>query len=251
MAKIETMDLLSGRDIYYDNLCVIRPPHLKDIAFEVGYTNYLSYVNVISLDTERCIKNMGVEEKYNQMSEEQQESCTAFNLLILHQSTRELLRKALSFFIPMRVVFDPRTAAFLVYDEEKLVCQITNDNYMNIRYGIMQTLCLSNEAEPPAKFKDSATKKLWEKMMKGRKERKAAQRTDVNMTIENMVGAVSAYSNTYNLTNIWDLTIYQLFDQFYRINGQVQLKAYIQKWAAWGTKDFDFTAWYKDIQLNK
>jgi hypothetical protein len=67
------------------------------------------------------------------------------------------------------------------------------------------------------------------------------------MELPNLVAAVSAKHNSYNLFNIWGLTVYQLYDQFARIDIGVQLDIYGTRWAAWGQDAFDTGIWFKRL----
>ena len=54
--------------------------------------------------------------------------------------------------------------------------------------------------------------------MKHREEmRKKPQKVDPSFSLWNIIGAVTSRHPSLNLTNIWQLTVYQLYDQFARI----------------------------------
>ena len=60
----------------------------------------------------------------------------------------------------------------------------------------------------------------------------------------NVIASLCAKGVGYTLVDVNKLTVYQVYDQFYKTIKNNQVDAYAQKWAAWGTKDFDFATWY-------
>lgn len=85
-------------------------------------------------------------------------------------------------------------------------------------------------------------------MQKGRAELRKAKNQDGNIDLLNLISAVSARGCGYTLFDIWDLTVYQLYDQFARMNVNVQMDIYSSRWAAWGRDDFDVSLWFKNLQ---
>ncbi len=69
---------------------------------------------------------------------------------------------------------------------------------------------------------------------------------DINLA--NIISALSIQHNSYNMTNIWSLTVYQLYDQFFRLNIKTQVDINSMRWAAYGTEAFDYNLWFKSIK---
>ena len=61
-----------------------------------------------------------------------------------------------------------------------------------------------------------------------------------------MVSALAVQHNSLNLSNIWDLTVYQLYDQFFRQNNKNQLDIHAMNYAGWGG-EFDPTSWFRAL----
>lgn len=247
MAKIDYFDLISGREIPYEGICLLKPPKLSDIR-DVGYDLYSSLLMLIAMDLDRYLDVSGMRDAYNNFSDEEKEIYDVFKIIVVKPDTRELLRKALCFFISENLVFDKNNCSFLVIDdEEKIIGSINSSNYGVIKSGILQLNYLSAEEPTPKKIKDKRKREILEKIARGKKEIAKTKKTDENINLPNLISSISANHSSYNLNNIWSLTVYQLYDQFFRLNNKVQLDVIGTRWAAWGKEDFDFSVWYKNL----
>ena len=72
---------------------------------------------------------------------------------------------------------------------------------------------------------------------------------DKNMELGNIISAVANKSHSLHIMNIWDLTIFQLWDCFSRLSNNSIYDIQSMSVAAWGDKDnhFDPTAWFQTI----
>ena len=91
------------------------------------------------------------------------------------------------------------------------------------------------------------------KLQKGRAERSRQTKTDQNMELGNIISAVASKSHSLNILNIWDLTVFQLWDCFARLTNNSIYDIQSMSVAAWGNKNnyFDVTAWFKRIETDK
>ena len=79
------------------------------------------------------------------------------------------------------------------------------------------------------------------------KNKAKSKEGNANFDLGNVIAKLSAKTNSpYNLTNIYNLTVFQLYDQFYQIIQNNQIDGYVLKWAAWGSEEFDFSLWYNN-----
>ena len=72
------------------------------------------------------------------------------------------------------------------------------------------------------------------------------------MELANIISAVANKSQNLNILNIWDLTVFQLWDCFSRLTNNSIYDIQSMSVAAWGDKDkhFDVTSWFKRIDTN-
>lgn len=244
MSKISKFDLISGADIEYDGIRILHPPHLIDIK-NIGYEKYNSYLNFLSIDKNKYLEIVGISP--NSICEIK--DLCIFDIWISNLSMREQCQDVLSFFISGDVIYSISKNAFKVsHGNEEMF--IDRNNYADIVSLILNLNCLNFEDSEEIIFQDEASKKLYEKIQKAKKEGKLKSDSK-DFLLSNLISSVAAYGNGYTLNNLWDLTIYQLYDQFYRLDTKFHLDIIGTRWAAWGKEDFDFDVWHKDINLIK
>lgn len=250
MSLIDNFSLLSNEPINY-GICTLVPPQLKEIR-KIGYNTYLSYLNCISMELNSFLEAIGISGNYASLTEKEKEACTVFNLLIAEPSMRDLLSNAVSFFVKETVIFNNSDSCFTLFEPntENVVGVIATDNFDELRDGILQINYLSRSEVAPMKFKSAKAKAIYEKCQAGKKKMETKGKGDINLNMPNVIASISTQHNSYNLLNIWDLTVYQLYDQFIRLNTKVQFDINSLKWAAWGSDPFEVSLWYKDIHLN-
>lgn len=254
MSKIDKGDLLCGMDIALDVPCTIRVPHLRDIrsGTGVGFAAYYRHIHILSLDQETAFSAMGLTEYWQQLPPEEQQTMDLFTVLAAIPSSRQLLGEALSFFLCEKVVYSEADHVFFLLDpsgdgERLPIGAVTSENYDRIRDAILQVNCLASADTAPVTFRSQKAREIYEKIQLHKKAMNKPRGGDGSMTLPNIIGAVAARHPSYNLLNIWDLTVYQLYDQFARMNRIHQIDVSALRWAAWGKDPFDFALWYKDI----
>lgn len=115
--------------------------------------------------------------------------------------------------------------------------------------GILQLCCVEDTVTPPKKFRNEKARKIYELIQSRKAEQakntKKVRKENPDTALPNLISAFCAFSPSYNLTNVWGLTIYQFYDQYHRLDSKIQLDVFGLRWAAWGKKDFDFSLWHK------
>lgn len=243
MQNIE-LALLLGKNIRAEKICTLKQIHIEDLCDQEQYEKYVQYITLISYNTDDVIDLYNARSDYDAMSDKAKANIDAFSLLISVNCFRGLLREALQFFVEERLEYSEELQSFFVYKGQRKSSVINKDTYKKVRDLLLKMNHIKNEkAENERVFANKKAKAIFEKLKKGRK-----QMSDKNdgTKLTDMISAMSIQSNTYNLLNIGKLTIYQLYDQFSRLDAKTQLDVYGLKWAAWGTEPFDFSMWYKN-----
>ena len=91
-------------------------------------------------------------------------------------------------------------------------------------------------------------KSIAEKLKRGKEiveKSKALESDGDGLTIPDIISAVSAMSNSLNKLNIWDLTIYQLYDEFARLTKIDNYRLQIQ--ASMWSSDIEIEHWSEPI----
>lgn len=228
--KLSYFDLISPAPVYIKNLGGILSPTLKQIS-QIGHSTYHQYLSILL-----------------SLSEQPE-------MLISDSSPGNLLKNILDFFFEEHIVFYEKEKCFLAAKdgndlENTLVGVITKENYSEVCDIICQRNYIKSvRQESPSAAKSRKAQEIMEKLQKGRAEKQKYSKSDENMELGNIISAVANKHPSLNIINIWDLTIYQLWDCFSRISINNLYDIQSMSAAAWGNKDnhFDAAAWYKRI----
>ena len=248
MIQVSDFDLLAGQPFRISSIGTFRAPKISDLfsVSGIGLDKYNMMLSLFSMGAEDLIHGIGLDEKYAELSPSEKEQFTPFFMITTVPGYRELLLEALDFFMLETVSFDETTHTVALISEDGSICgTVCNDNYDDLRAVVMKSSCLSMDyLSMPKKFRSKKAKSIFEKIEASR-HKKATAKPDDSLSLWNVISSVSARHNSYNLLNIWDLTIYQLYDQFSKLNLNHQIDVGALRWAAWGQNSFDFSLWYK------
>ena len=102
------------------------------------------------------------------------------------------------------------------------------------------------------KIKSKKALEIMKKLQKGRNEKTKQTKLDKNMELGNIISSVANRSKTLNILNIWELTIFQLYDCFSRLSNNNIYDIQSISVAVWGDKDnhFDATSWFNKIDTD-
>lgn len=241
MATVDYLSLISDMPYMVDGINVY-PPHLSEIS-KIGYSAYESFLSIFFLSAVDIGRIVGLED--GQLPP----SVTAIQLITRIPELRAALLRALSFFLHADVLYADDIGYSI--QMESNVEYLSLDQIREIRSVILQFCNIQDDMETaPVKFKNARAKEIYEKIQRKKAEKQKASaisNESLSMTLPNLISAVAAYSPTYNYLNIWQLTVYQFYDQFARLSDHLQLQVFGQRWAAWGTDNFDFSVWYRPL----
>ncbi len=244
--KLDYLDLLSPEPVRMKNVGGILSPKLRDVA-SIGYDTYHFYLELLLMDLGKYLSIIGHEEDYGRLSDEEKSNLDMFDFWIANEQSASLLEKVLDFFIEEEVVYSGQDRCFLVQNGNGNVGAITRDSYPQVRDIICQRVCIRpGQEENLSKVKNKKALEIAKKLQKGRSQKKKQEKADKNMELGNIISAVANRSPSLNILNIWDLTVYQLWDCFSRISNNNIYDIQARAVAAWGNKDnhFDAAAWY-------
>jgi hypothetical protein len=272
--------LLSGSRMKVDNF-IITPYTIEEIK-DYGYSNYMMNLQWVSISIDDFIKSVLDIEKRMLLEQEKSKLKTFdFYVKLGGQEMLEGLLVALSMIFKtsdVRVLQDGVIAVdfvknkilienedgLLVVDEHALesaneeeLILIHRDNFDNL----VEVVKLQNYLTKPAKKNDresnpadDETRQLMEHMEKMRKkveEKKRRQKhqdkdDDSDVDISDIISAVTAKSNSINKFNVWRLTLYQLYDEYARLelidNYDFSIKAMMA-----GAEKIDLKHWSSKI----
>lgn len=225
------MRLLSGDAIFVGDI-PIKPLKLRRIS-QVGYSNFQKSINMISMSLDDMIESIDDFEIQAHLKAERH-LYKVFDLYMLHENIQEIVIGS------FKLLFQTENA---IIDGEILddMSVVIDDRYVVNRENfdeIVNIIQLQNNPEKSIDDDDEynpaneVAKNIAEKLKRSKEivERSKALESDSDgLVISDIISAVSAMSNSLNKLNIWDLTIYQLYDEFARLtkidNYRLQVKA--------------------------
>ena len=248
MIKLDYFDCISPLPLEFINVGKIKCPKLIDIA-EISYYTYSLYIAHLRMTPEEYFEAYHKDEEidFNYVL-----NLTKFDLIKNDDRFRKIIQSALNFFFEESFEYYPEYGAFLSVvenDGQKTATGIINeDNYIQVVEVILQRVHITpdeNEVDDISKVKNKRGRKIYERMMKARKKFKKAKANNPDLTLANIIAAVATRSSNLNWVNIWDITIFHLFDEFERLQINDRYNIASTQVAAWGDKDnkFKFGLW--------
>lgn len=237
----------------------IKKPQLKDIA-EISFDRFAVFQAFIKMTPEAyylVYKGEEGKEQWKNMSEEEKLSITLFDLILQEDNVRNIYTELFNFFFAEHVVY--RENVFLIlneyYEKNSKITQdairgiIHKDILLDILDILQQICCLRKTEEKidDKMFKNKRAKKLYEKMLK-RRSQLPSKTNNKDLELPNIISAVSSKHPSINLTNVWELTIFQLIDTFNRLQADSAFYIDSVRVSVWGDekKTFNMALWYKN-----
>ena len=232
-------------------------PKLREIA-EISFEKFYYFEGLTKLTYDEY---MGDETLSNdEFAEVKENDKSIFSIIITNNDLKNSYLEMLNFFFVEKIEFID--GVFVILNVNKNIPDNTfkqgdirgiifEDNFSQIMEIIQQVCCIYDSEENPdeSKFKNKNAKKLFQMIKTEReKAKKNNKKADSNLSLPNLISAVSNKHNSINPINVWDLTIYQLLDSFNRLQGNSIYDMNCRQVSVWGDKDnkFDVALWYKN-----
>lgn len=254
--SLGSLELLSYEPVHFPCTGGIISPLLKDIA-KIGCARYNAHLNVLSLTPGAFYRLRSREAEYDALSAQEQAELSVYDLILSDRSLLPAVEEALDFFFVETVRFEEAYQAFFTYDgtrdpEGNLLP--TGAIHRDFYGGICDAILLRNYLKPrPAVPQKAAGKRalsILKKLERGRAEQKG-DTPDTRMELGNIISAVAGRHPGLDIRTIWDITVYQLWDAFFRLCSNQFLDLQARSVAVWGDKHkrFDATAWYQTLKI--
>ena len=239
--KISMDNLVHGEDIEVEEGIVIRQPALKEIRRRygegLGFEKYHQFLNVMAMSSKDLQEALPEE-----LPQEIREKMDVYTYFMVYQAMRDIFVDALRFYTGGPVEYLADKGIYVVQDKGI----IHPDNFDIVRGVILEINGIKSEEIEEKSVTNKKAQEILNKINKGRKnKRKKTKANNAEGSIQNIISAISAKSSQYNMSNIYELTVWQLYNQFGHININYQMEVYSLRWAAYGKDKFDFTTWYK------
>lgn len=233
MIQVSNYALIRGLPIMVSRACTIRQPRLVDIDL-IGHERYQQYLSVMLLQKAELLGTLKIEDQVPF------QKYSVYQIAAMIPELRSEMIEAFSFFMtaPMQWTHD---------HFEVNGVQLTPQEMDDMASVVLKISYIERDTEDQHVFASERARQIWEKCQKGKSALRKAKKQDANMELSNLIGAICAKGYGYTLLNIGHLTVYQIYDQFSRMNVNVQMDVYSTRWAAWGKDDFDVSMWFKNI----
>lgn len=245
--EISYEDLIGVEPIEIDGVGHLRIPLLKDI-WKMKYSTYETLCSYLSVDKVNYLKLHGLDEQYSLLSDSEKEANSLFYLIINNKKFLEMYIYIFCFFITENIVFSQKTESFIVFESGEVIGEINNSNFDHVRSCLLSINYLKSNTkeEKEVKYKNATAKKLAERMAKAEKEKNKKNTLSIGKIISKYC---SDNKNGINILNVFDMTIYQLYDQWTQHNHirqcDIQDMIYANTVTFSDTKSYDPNLWAK------
>lgn len=228
----------------------IKSPTLREI-YALTLPVYQGYLNVLSMDVDDYFK-IYPNENIDNLTIDRMVGINIFDLLMKHTEYQNFILDALNFFFEETVFYLPVDRAYVLYENDANSPEgiINNQNFVQIANLILQRNYVKIDRVDLSHVKNTKGLKTYLKCKQGRAQMQANKQQSDDMELGNIISAVANNHFSINPLNVYDLTIFLLWDSFSKL--QVNKLYDIQKTsvAVWGDqkKQFDINSWYKKIQ---
>lgn len=200
----DELRLLKGSSFFIDQI-EIKPFTIGEIV-EIGYEKYQQLMNIFALEVEDILKE--IPEELN--------GITVFELY-LQSGLQELFEGFISAISLFLRIENPNNLSinntFNVVINNKNI--INKDNWSDICKIIQMQNCVKKIEKEEYNPANERAKKFIEKLNKMKQE---LPKIKSDITLSSMISGVAWKAQNININNIWDLTIYQLYDALNRLN---------------------------------
>ncbi len=256
--RFDYFDMLSGEPILLQRVGHLRSPLLSELrpTSGVGYRAYNLYLNVLSWSKEQLLKYDQLMQ-YRGVNKLNQKCFNTFDVATLLPQTRELCRGVLSFFMAEDLIWDESGRRYLVVisknEETEIVGEVNRENFEEVRQLMLQFNFIGlDKDDTPILHSTDKSKELWEKSQGFLKEQAKASSEDdkPEYHLSNIISKVCAIHPSYNLLNIYKLTVFQLYDAFFQLGYMRSADLSEQIFSTHGGEKFKFEDWLKPILKN-
>ena len=277
--KLDYFTLLSPSPIYINGVGSIKSPTLNEIS-ELTYNTYQYYISVLLLDIDSYYKNLEkddylylnnfndnekniilkIKKEYDDLEDSKKRNVPFYNILVFDKLVINTIVNAFNFFFVDEIIYNENDRVFYLMNGLKdntgnnvVTGIIHEENYENIIDLIMQRI---NIEKPKNEIKGGKPKnKIAEKIMKKIESAAKIQKKkeDKKLELGNIISSVASHSKSLNIVNIWDATIFQIYDQFTRNRLDDSYSMNSTSVSVWGDKDkkFNDTLWFSTIHGNQ
>lgn len=231
---IDKLKLLAGDERIEIDGIVFKQPKLRNIK-DIGLQVYYAYISFLLVSAEEYLISIKREDLIPFFK---QHNLTMFDIYRDNPYERQFFIEALSFFIDGEIEF--KNGEFLINNTNI----INKEIYQKILEIIAEINCLKVNKQQET-YANEKARKIAEKIQQAKQKRSSVQSKD-SISLADIISAVASRKESLNLLNIWDLTIYQLYDHYNRLIAEDEFDIHAMNYAYWGG-EFKAKHWSKQL----
>lgn len=229
----------------------IRSPQLKEMypTTGIGWTKYSLYIYLM-MSSPKQLAEIGGDQNVQE---------TVWSAITSSAALRALFCEALSFFLMENVLYDDKHDLFLTYlDNEahsgntpkmSLVGVISKDNLDDVRAMVLVRNYISpSKANVDIKFASEKAREIWEKAQAYLEKESSNKKENPRTSLGNIVSKLCAIHPSYNYLNVFDLTVFQLYDAFFQLCFMRSVEFSESIVANHGSKEFQYERWMDPVK---
>lgn len=251
MYSIDSLTLISGIDVPIPEIGVnIHQPTIREIAY-IGEKSFYEAAQTIIIQKEDFINGLENITQEDKIALSQMSNFEIFLKLVeANPLSNTKVQMLLSLLFPDFNSSIEERFIFLVNPKEQKNILINDSNFEILQEVITTILCLqSGNTKEEFNPQGDRAREIAEKIKRGRERaaRLKGEKRQQSSFLSKYISGLGIGTNTLNIHNVLDLTLYQLLNQLERYGLYTQYNISIQAKMA-GAKDVEDVDWLKDIE---
>ena len=251
MYSIDSLTLISGIDVPIPEIGVnIHQPTIREIAY-IGEKSFYEAAQTMIIQKEDFINGLENITQEDKTALSQMSNFEIFLKLVeANPLSNTKVQMLLSLLFPDFNSSIEERFIFLVNPKEQKNILINDSNFEILQEVITTILCLqSGNTKEEFNPQGDRAREIAEKIKRGRERaaRLKGEKRQQSSFLSKYISGLGIGTNTLNIHNVLDLTIYQLLNQLERYGLYTQYNISIQAKMA-GAKDVEDVDWLKDIE---
>lgn len=244
------LKLLGGLPISTEGFGAITPLTVREMV-DYGYTKYMTCLNILSVDAKDFLGDV-----IEKVDKSEVPNILDLLLTLGGEDVEEIMESALTLFLRGEVVVDKENLQVIVNFGEEDVRVVNRDNFDDIREIVKYQNYvnqLDTNSESGFKPANEEARKLKERMDKLKAQREAIKRKSKgedegdDIDIYDIISALSSKSYGLSENSVYDLTIYQVYSKFKRLELIDQYDINIKSILA-GAQDVKIKHWSSKLE---
>ncbi len=209
---VSHMRLLSGKPFKVGELTFYQPT-INQVD-DMGEEMYSNLYQSLLIDKNHLKDNPDFNQDFINSSSDFQ---IFMKLNLEDQMFREIIKHTLHLFTGEDFFYDGDYLKAIVSTEDSPIDVYLDEKlFFDLRSVVRQINYIPDKAEGAFKPANSKAEELKQRLEKAKQKVKEDNKEN-GLRLSDIVSIVSSYSNDLNIFNVWDLTIFQLFESYVRI----------------------------------